>query len=515
MYAWLARWLRDESVGDTLPDPPGVFDGMPLWPTDALRVTIPAGDPSLLAETHGLRGGLPGLARPTTPEAWDAQADAIRASVADLAAWPGSTEPLAVTPGAPGDNPETIVIEPEDLAVDVTSDDVTHTWDSVLTATLRKPGTSAPWPCVILMNPVEIAAGDADYEALYTPISETSVVNALVAAGYAVLSLPQRFTSGPLPGAAYADQYAFESAVSRALNWYGTPVFGRHVHDVSVTLSVLAARADIVPERISVWGIGPAGPIALTAGMRDARLCQVAADRGLLSWDRESTDRHPVWSYPPKLLTAADAAHVASTIAPRRLVVTGSRDDLRVALSTSQTAARMDWATGAYAARGVPRQLRLIAGAGGIAGVTALSPSCGPASLGPIELYSLRADYVDRKVRVSWETTVEPDVQGYHVRRSEAQGGPYARVSTTMTAPVGDANHGGAYAFDDAGVATGKTYYYTIEAVPTMGASVEYGPVQIVIPRPGGCGVLAGDAAGGTLVLTLLAIALIARRRRR
>jgi MYXO-CTERM domain-containing protein len=83
-----------------------------------------------------------------------------------------------------------------------------------------------------------------------------------------------------------------------------------------------------------------------------------------------------------------------------------------------------------------------------------------------------------------------------------------------MTTAVGDANHGGAYSWNDGSVKAGKTYYFRIEAVDHAGASFETGLVQIVIPNPG-CGVVPGDAAGGLLALALLAVAALARRRAR
>ncbi len=66
----------------------------------------------------------------------------------------------------------------------------------------------------------------------------------------------------------------------------------------------------------------------------------------------------------------------------------------------------------------------------------------------------------DGIVDLAWNANGEPDLDGYHVYRATASGGPYSRVNG---APLAQES------YTDSGVSNGTTYYYVVTAVDTSG----------------------------------------------
>ena len=491
MYAWLTRWLLgDENAPDTEPDPPGVSDDMEVLSYEELTAGLPPDNLFFLEISGQMREGLPELAVPGTLPEWSAQFQDIRDALEDLMQWPASSYPVEVTPGDPEDNPEEISILPEDLVFEVTVGGTPYSFDSMLEAELYKPDRPPPWACVILLNPLEHPGGDFDdhYGNLYVPLDDAAVIDALTEEGYAVLKVTLRFNDVPThPG---RPENFFETAAAIQMNHAGHPLFGRHVYDVLMTLAYLQTRDDIRDDHVSVWGMGPGGPVAVTAGAVEEELCQVVADRALISFGVEGTDRHPVWFYCPKIMLGADLPQLGAMVVPRRLVVAGSRNALRQPYDAGETAIIMDWVVQSYDDHGAPGQLRLQTEAAPEGILSALDPVCAPLEYTAIELVSFAAEEDSGAVRLSWETATEPDNAGFHLLRARAAGGEYQRITSSLLPAEGDETGGAQYEWIDEDVEAGGAYWYKLEDIDLHGASAFYGPVEVTVEAEPffGCG---------------------------
>jgi hypothetical protein len=77
-------------------------------------------------------------------------------------------------------------------------------------------------------------------------------------------------------------------------------------------------------------------------------------------------------------------------------------------------------------------------------------------------------------VELSWDDNTEADLNGYHIYRAEASGGPYVQVNAVT---VSDS------AFDDATVDPGVDYYYVVTALDASGNESSYSvELQAVSP---------------------------------
>lgn len=107
-------------------------------------------------------------------------------------------------------------------------------------------------------------------------------------------------------------------------------------------------------------------------------------------------------------------------------------------------------------------------------------------------VYELLAKYAGKtNVEVTWKTSMEDGVRGFHVSRATSQNGPFARVSDLIPAK-GEAS---AYSFIDAiqvpgGVVKNTGIWYKIETIDIDDNAVEYGPVKAQLPGPSGNSVI-------------------------
>ena len=111
-------------------------------------------------------------------------------------------------------------------------------------------------------------------------------------------------------------------------------------------------------------------------------------------------------------------------------------------------------------------------------------------------------------VTVEWETASELDTVGFNLLRGESSDGPFEQVNEVLIPSTGDTLTGGSYAYDDATVTAGKTYYYLLEEIESSGNSNRHGPITVQ----------AGSSArwelliGGLLLVGAGVYALILRR---
>ncbi|RLC75507.1 MAG: hypothetical protein DRI61_14775 [Chloroflexi bacterium] len=104
-----------------------------------------------------------------------------------------------------------------------------------------------------------------------------------------------------------------------------------------------------------------------------------------------------------------------------------------------------------------------------------------PITWAAVTLVSFTATPEGQAVVLRWETASEVNMLGFYIRRSDAEGGDYQRISDLIPAE-GDIV-GATYQFTDMTVEPGRTYFYTLEAVEVTGATEFYGPVSATVPQ--------------------------------
>lgn len=84
---------------------------------------------------------------------------------------------------------------------------------------------------------------------------------------------------------------------------------------------------------------------------------------------------------------------------------------------------------------------------------------------------------VAHSVGVSWLASSSTPLQGYNVYRGTTSGGPYSKISSTLSPTT--------LAFTDSSPISGKQYFYVVTAVNSSGAeSVASSEVAVTIPIP-------------------------------
>lgn len=71
-------------------------------------------------------------------------------------------------------------------------------------------------------------------------------------------------------------------------------------------------------------------------------------------------------------------------------------------------------------------------------------------------------------VTVRWKATAEDRAFGYIVYRSTDRGGPFVRLNPAIVR----VSEGGSYAYPDAAVEAGQTYFYYVDSVDNDGRKV-------------------------------------------
>lgn len=124
---------------------------------------------------------------------------------------------------------------------------------------------------------------------------------------------------------------------------------------------------------------------------------------------------------------------------------------------------------------------------------------------------------------VTWETALEIDTVGFNLWRSTNVGSGYVQVNDTLIPAASPGGvWGGAYAFTDAGVTPGTTYYYKLEELEVGGARNWYGPTSTgdsgptaVVLSTVATGLTWWPAAAGVVTIAGLSTLFVALRKRR
>jgi hypothetical protein len=81
-------------------------------------------------------------------------------------------------------------------------------------------------------------------------------------------------------------------------------------------------------------------------------------------------------------------------------------------------------------------------------------------------------------IQVQWETASEIDTAGFNLWRRTSRDEGFVRLNTDLIPGQGSPIQGASYAYDDADVTTGVTYYYKLEDVDIYGRGTLHGPVH-------------------------------------
>ena len=98
------------------------------------------------------------------------------------------------------------------------------------------------------------------------------------------------------------------------------------------------------------------------------------------------------------------------------------------------------------------------------------------------ELVYFISQLQEERVLLRWKTALEIDTSGFHVWRKEKQSGSYEKVTETLIPAKGSPTQGATYEFVDRNVEPGKTYYYKLEEIDTLGNRSFHGPVSATVP---------------------------------
>jgi cephalosporin-C deacetylase-like acetyl esterase len=155
----------------------------------------------------------------------------------------------------------------------------------------------------------------------------------LAKAGHVVLTLAARGAGGTeeIKAAVLGD---WNLLATRALLVNKTPL-GLRLDDAVRAMDWLAARPDVDPTAISVYGIGPLGPVALHLGAIDERVAAIYADGGLTAY-RMAVDQ-PIQRdlpevLPPGVLRRYELADLALAAFPRLVTFVNPVDAVGVPL---------------------------------------------------------------------------------------------------------------------------------------------------------------------------------------
>lgn len=98
----------------------------------------------------------------------------------------------------------------------------------------------------------------------------------------------------------------------------------------------------------------------------------------------------------------------------------------------------------------------------------------------PVQCSSFKAVYEDEQVKLSWKTQSEVNVMGYHILRSETEGGTYQSITDQMIPSQGNGSTATDYEFIDQNLEPGQLPWYKIEVLSSDQSRQIIGPIQTV-----------------------------------
>lgn len=102
-----------------------------------------------------------------------------------------------------------------------------------------------------------------------------------------------------------------------------------------------------------------------------------------------------------------------------------------------------------------------------------------------VELESLSATAEGANATVAWQTVSERDVKGFNVYRAASPGGAWTKLNANMIPAKAPGSLGaGSYAWADAGLSAGATYFYQLESISLSDVTKLHEPVSVTIAGP-------------------------------
>ena len=153
-----------------------------------------------------------------------------------------------------------------------------------------------------------------------------------------------------------------ESARAKAALWHGRSVAGQMVAEQQAAFAWLAARDDVIADRIGVFGLSMGATLGYWLAAVEPRVTCVAHLCCYADFDSligtGAHDLHGIYLTVPGLLGIAANGEIAGLIAPRpQLIAVGDRDPLTPPAAVDRALAQT-W--DAYACAGAPAALTLI-----------------------------------------------------------------------------------------------------------------------------------------------------------
>jgi DNA-binding beta-propeller fold protein YncE len=100
----------------------------------------------------------------------------------------------------------------------------------------------------------------------------------------------------------------------------------------------------------------------------------------------------------------------------------------------------------------------------------------------PVELASFTAAATaSATVKLTWSTATEVENFGFNIYRSTAENGAYEKINAAIIPGAGNSTTPRQYAYTDANVTPGKTYWYKLQQVDFNGNFKFHGPIAVAI----------------------------------
>ena len=132
-----------------------------------------------------------------------------------------------------------------------------------------------------------------------------------------------------------------ESALTKALLWYGKSLFGLMLSEQAAALTYLAARPDVNADRIGMFGLSMGSTLSYWLAAVDERIAAIAhlccyADYATLI-ETGAHQGHGIYLTVPGLLAMTSTGEIAGLVAPRpQLICVGEDDSLTPPLAVDR-----------------------------------------------------------------------------------------------------------------------------------------------------------------------------------
>ena len=329
IVAFFTRWLKDAPGQQPFQSPPRLaLEQLLVTPTGQLSTSIGG---ETIQSLNAVRAGQVGAQRPAV------------ASLADVAALrrrlAGDIRAVTFAAAKPGGAPAP-VREGGDGTFRLPVADG-QAVDAILTA----PAGGGRKPAVLLLT--------------RQPEAVKAEAKRLADAGHVVLTLVARGAGGTeeIKAPVLGD---WNLLATRALLVNRTPL-GLRLDDAVRAMDWLAARADVDPAAISVYGLGALAPVALHLGAIDDRVAAIYADGGLTAF-RMAVDQ-PIQHelpevLPPGVLRRYELADLALAAFPRPVTFVNPADALGAPLTQAAFDKELAFVRDADRALGRPDRVR-------------------------------------------------------------------------------------------------------------------------------------------------------------